>query len=439
MLLAPAVRADSLAWRKEKNSVDADISTWGLVRVLEGIAESTGWQIYLEPGTRRAVSTKFKNRPTDQALDLLLGNLGRILLPGTNGGPARLLVFRNTEKDATQLIKAPRRGAKPIPNELIVTMKAGVSLDDLAKKLGAKIAGRSKGRNSARLQFENEDAANAARDALKSEQDVTDVDPNFPVVGQPTPDGSGTASLPSLKLEPLKNGQGVIIGLIDTAVQMQGGNYDGFLLPGISVAGESALAGDHPSHGTSMWETMLKGIALGDETGSGSQVRILPVDVYGSNPTTSTFEVAEGIYRALDAGASVINLSLGSDGDTPYLRELIREATEAGRVIVASAGNEPVNTPVYPAAYPGVIAVTAGDQRGDIAPYANYGDFVDVIAPGSSVIPFNGQGWRVTGTSPAAAFVTGLIAGNADATGKPAAQAAPVVLKSLPVPQVPNR
>jgi hypothetical protein len=206
------------------------------------------------------------------------------------------------------------------------------------------------------------------------------------------------------------------------------------------VSGEPvALTGDQPTHGTSMWETLLKGVAAGDGTGAGSQVRVLPIDIYGNNATTSTFEVAEGIYRALEGGASVINLSLGSDGDTPYLRDLIRQATDAGRVIVASAGNQPVDTPVYPAAYPGVIAVTAGDQRGQIAPYANFGDFVDVVAPGTSLIPFNGQGWKVTGTSPAAAYVTGLIAGSADSTGRPAAQAAPVVLKSLPVPQPPQR
>ena len=47
------------------------------------------------------MSTKFKDRTPDRALDLLLGNLGRVLLPGTNGGLLRLLVFRNSEKAAT--------------------------------------------------------------------------------------------------------------------------------------------------------------------------------------------------------------------------------------------------------------------------------------------------------------------------------------------------
>jgi hypothetical protein len=117
-LLALSSRADSLTWRKGKNTVDADIATWDLVHVLENIAESTGWQIYLEPGTKRAVSTKFKDRPTDRALDLLLEVWGR-LAARHEWRASRLLVFRNTERDATQLIQAARRGAKPIPNELI--------------------------------------------------------------------------------------------------------------------------------------------------------------------------------------------------------------------------------------------------------------------------------------------------------------------------------
>ena len=74
----------------------------------------------------------------------------------------------------------------------------------------------------------------------------------------------------------------------------------------------------------------------------------------------------------------------------------------------------PVTTPYYPAAYPEVTAVTAGDRRGQIASYANRGDFVDVVAPGSSIINFNGQTWFVSGTSAATAFVTGMAAGMAD-------------------------
>ena len=423
---------EHLTWRKDKNSVDADITSWDLVKTLEHISEATGWQIYLQPGTKRPVSTKFKDRATDRALDLLLGDLGRVLLPGTNGGPSRLLVFRTHEKDATQLIRRERK-PKPIPDELIVTMKAGKSVDDLAKKLGAKVVGKSSGLNSGRLKFDSEDAANSARDALRDNEDVASTDPNFPVASTPVPEGTGVPASPNLTLQPVKEGEGLIIGLIDTAVQRPGGTYDGFLLPSISVAGEATISPDRPTHGTSMFETLLRGISVFDEGGA-SRVRVLPVDVYGSNPTTTTYEVAEGIFRAMQQGAQIINLSLGSEGDTPYLYQVIRSGSESGRIFIGSAGNIPVTTPTFPAAYPEVIAVTAGDAPGRLAPYANRGNFVDVMAPGSSVISYNGQAWRVNGTSPAAAYVAGAIAATADTRGGTLSQAAAAVQRSLPPP-----
>jgi len=423
--------AEHLTWRKDKNSVDADITSW---ETLEQISEATGWQIYYEPGAKRAVSTKFKDRQTDRALDLLLGELGRVLLPGTNGGPSRLLVFRTHEKDATQLIRRGRK-AKPIPDELIVTMKAGKSVDDLAKKLGAKVIGKSSGLNSGRLKFENEDAANAARDALRDDEDVASTDPNFPVSSTPVPEGTGAPSAPNLKLQPVREGEGLIIGLIDTAVQRQGGPFDGFLLPAISVSGDAALSPDRPSHGTSMFETLLRGISVFDDGGGASRVRVLPVDVYGNSPSTTTYEVAEGIYLAMQQGAQIINLSLGSEGDTPYLYQVIRSGTDSGRIFIGSAGNLPVTTPTFPAAYPEVIAVTAGDAPGRLAPYANRGNFIDVMAPGTSVVSYNGQAWRVNGTSPAAAYISGAIAGTADTRGGSLAQAAASVQRSLPPPR----
>ena len=422
---------DYLTWRKDKNSIDADISSWDLVKTLEQISEATGWQIYFEPGAKRIVSTKFKDRPTDRALDLLLGDLGRVLLPGTNGGPSRLLVFRIHEKDATQLV---RRKPKPIPDELLVTMKAGKSVDDPAKKLGARVIGKSKGLNSGRLKFDSEEAANDAREALRDNEDVASTDPNFPISGEPVPEGTGAPASPNLSVKPVKEGEALIIGLIDTAVQRSGGPYDAFLLPGISVTGDAPPPTDQPGHGPAMFETLMRGISFGNEGDTLSRVRVLPVDVYGNSGSTTTYEVAEGVLRAMQQGAQIINLSLGSEGDTPYLYQVIRSGTESGRIFIGSAGNQPVTTPTFPAAYAEVIAVTAGDAPGHLAPYANRGSFVDAMAPGTSVVSYNGQAWRVNGTSPAAAYLSGVIAGTADSRGGTLSQAAAAVRRAFPPP-----
>ena len=100
----------------------------------------------------------------------------------------------------------------------------------------------------------------------------------------------------------------------------------------------------------------------------------------------------------------------------------------------AAAGNEPVPTPMYPAAYPEVIAVTAISRSGQIASWANYGSFVDVGAPGSSVVSFGNQAYVVTGTSSSTAFASGIAAAASQATGKTGPNLSPLVIQSLAIP-----
>ena len=63
--------------------------------------------------------------------------------------------------------------------------------------------------------------------------------------------------------------------------------------------------------------------------------------------------------------------------------------------------------------------MTAGDKKGNIAAYANRGDFVDAVAPGTSIINFADQSYLVSGTSASTAYVSGLAAGLASGSFKP--------------------
>ena len=126
---------------------------------------------------------------------------------------------------------------------------------------------------------------------------------------------------------------------------------------------------------------------------------------------TSTFDVARGIHAAIEAGAPIINLSLGGTGDSHLLHRVIKQGHEKGVLFLAAAGNEPVATPTYPAAYPEVLAVTALTKKGNIASYANHGEFVDVGGPSISPVRFDGQTYLVSGTSAASAYVAGVAAG----------------------------
>lgn len=436
---APA--KDTLAWRTAQNTVDAQIESWDLTKVLREVAGATGWEIYLEPDTQLIVSVKFKSLPPGEALRRLLGDLNFALLPQTIG-PSKLFIYRTSLQEATQLIPVPANPASEavskrlLPNELIVTLRpnAKKSIQELARRLGAKVVSGLDELNTYRLQFKDEESAKAARELLGLDSDVSDLNANYSI-GHPTQTERLQLSSPppfALKPKISTDTSKVVIGLIDTSVQTLAPGMNEFLLPALRVADDAPASNIQLNHGTSMAETILHGLTLSPQETGGSSVRVLPVDVYGNNPETTTFDVARGIYAAINAGATIINLSMGGDGDNGFLGNLIQESHKGGVLFFGAAGNQPSTTPTYPAAYPDVVAVTAGDKRGNIAPYANRGGFVDVIAPGLSIVQFNGESYLVSGTSASTAYVSGTAAGYR-ATGKTASQVEEYIRQSLAV------
>ncbi len=133
-------------------------------------------------------------------------------------------------------------------------------------------------------------------------------------------------------------------------------------------------------------------------TGIAPGARILPVRVLGSYGGTS-FDIRRGICFAagLSTGsqcanvpansnpADIINMSLGGTDPSLLEQELIDAVRAAGVLIVAAAGNSASSAPLYPAAYDGVIAVSAVGPDKARAPYSSFGSFVDVAAPGGNL------------------------------------------------------
>lgn len=426
--LAPfcARAADVLSWDVERNRVDAEISTWTVPQLLQRVSAVTGWQVLIDPSINEVVPTKFKGKNPNDALQRLLGKINYALAPETNGAP-RLFVYRTSRNEATQTIapmvvsnSSTNKGR--IENELIVTLKPGEKIEDLAKRLGAKVVGKIEGMNAYRLRFDDASAAQSAKSAADSDSSVASTEYNYAF---DRPEGTlplGGAAQP-LGLTPRvpPDGQYVIVGLIDTAVQGREGGISDFLLPGLAVAGEST-GSKELSHGTAMAETILRSLSLLGN--NNTSVRILPVDVYGAGDSSSTFDVAKGVYEAVNNGAKILNLSLGytspdgtqSGGPSSFLYNTLKSAYDQGVKIFAAAGNDGSTRVTLPAGWDFITAVTATDPRtGKIATYANRGDFVDVAAPGTSIVNYNGQAHAVTGTSTATAYVSGKAAAQAEA------------------------
>ena len=435
--------ADTFLWRTNQDQVTADIQSWPLSKLLERVASETGWRVYVEPGTTHTVSAKFDKFKPGEALHYLLGDLSFALVPGSNSSP-RLLVFRTVQERATQAVLAANTsakvpGGKAIPNELIVRLKPGAKIDDLARKLGAKVIGKIDALNAYRLQFDDAEAASSARESLGSNSDVASVDSNYAVDRPENPAQAmpGTSARPlQLQLRPPGDNGKIVVGLVDTGVQPLGNNLDQFLLKQLSVSGDSVLDPSSPSHGTSMAETVLR--SLQQMTQGNTSVQILPVDVYGANASTTTFDVASGVVLAVNNGANPINLSLGSSADSQFLHDIIKQAASQGILFIGAAGNEHVSTPYYPGAYPEVKGVTAVDN-GQIAPYANFNSSITLGAPGTSLVYFNNLMYQVMGTSASSAFISGVAAGYMDKTQGKASAAQSFLQSNFGIKIVPKQ
>ena len=428
---ANAAATNSLVWHKTADRVDADVRGMALWPLLEQIAVAADWRVYVEPGATHTASAKFKDQPSGEALRMLLGDLNFALVPQTNA-PARLYVFTTKMQNATRLVGAGK-SAKRVVNELLLKVKPGTDIDALAKLLGAKITGRMDKLGIYRLQFDDAAATDAALGRIQNDSDVTQVDYNY--YFDPEPSAQAISSAPvgplSLQLNPPPDSGRVIVGLVDTAVQSLGA-LDKFMLPQISVAGDASVDNSSITHGTAMAYTALEAIA--QASGGRSSVQIQPVDVYGPGETTTSWNVALGIQAVVNKGANVINLSLGGSGDSSVLDAVIQTAIGDNIMIFASAGNTPVNTPTFPAAIPGVNDVTALGHAGQLASYANFWSGVDMALPGTSVVYLGDQAYIVQGTSPAAAYATGIFSGTKGSTTLGSSQILTQMQKQFAVP-----
>ncbi|HMB48888.1 MAG TPA: S8 family serine peptidase, partial [Afifellaceae bacterium] len=130
------------------------------------------------------------------------------------------------------------------------------------------------------------------------------------------------------------------------------------------------------------------------------------------NPQATTYAIIKSLDWAYRRGARLFNLSFAGPPDKMLIRAL-NALADHGTIMVAAAGNAgPEEPPAWPAAHPGVIAVTATDQSDGLYAFANRGSYVFIAAPGVDILTTapGGKYELVSGTSIAAAHVTGVIA-----------------------------
>jgi subtilisin family serine protease len=147
-------------------------------------------------------------------------------------------------------------------------------------------------------------------------------------------------------------------------------------------------------------------------SGAAPDTRILAVRVLDATGSGYASDIAAGVIDATDAGASVINLSLGGSTASPALQSALVYARLHGAVPVCAAGNEGATSLLYPAAFPECIAVAATDSADAHAEFSNAGAELDVSAPGVNILSTLGGGTYgyASGTSMATPYVSAVAA-----------------------------
>ncbi len=241
--------------------------------------------------------------------------------------------------------------------------------------------------------------------------------------------GGGVIGLPATRGRSL--GQGTLIAILDTGVDASHPAFGGRVQPG----GASFIPGAGTADSPNGLDDDGDGL-VDEQVGHGTFVAgiahlvapeawILPVTVLDSDGIGDLWTIGKGIAFAMDSGADVINLSLGSTYSSALLEDIVLEADARGVVVVAAMGNMARENPEeYPACLTDAFAVCATDPLDGLAAFSNWGPKADLCAPGTTLVsagavvtsqavvgPVPGGRWAAwQGTSFATAFASGTAA-----------------------------
>ena len=261
--------------------------------------------------------------------------------------------------------------------------------------------------------------ANTVR-ALGGERIIASVQPNYVFTLQEEtamiaagPHGDAAqyvlAKLQSVEAQQVAAGKDVLVAVIDSEIDAKHPDLNGTIVKSFDALGGS----EKPhAHGTSIVGAIA---AHGKLLGIAPGAQVLAIHAFDDSPGaahSSSVSIYKSLQWAADNGARIVNMSFAGPAD-PALQRMLAAAYDKGIVLIAAAGNAgPKSDPLYPAADPNVIAVTATDSDDHLFPMANRGRHIAVAAPGVDIFALApGDEYDfTTGTSIAAAHVSGIVA-----------------------------
>jgi putative cell wall-binding protein len=267
--------------------------------------------------------------------------------------------------------------------EIIIKSKKSLELN----KYGLKAANtpphmKKRGYVIASVQSENEIGTVISK--LKKNNNVELAEPNYLTRSYQSLDEANVQyALTKTGLDTAKNittANQVKIAVIDSGFNDHE-IFDGLSVsPGYNIETNGSEVTDEIGHGT-----FVSGlIALGSKK---SNTTILPIKLSNQEDNIPVSASVEAIYKAIELGADVINMSYGSPSPSATEYEALMEAYyKHGIVLVAASGNSGDETYHFPASYPEVISVGATDSTDEVTDFSTFGDAMDIAAPGQNII-----------------------------------------------------
>ena len=340
-----------------------------------------------------------------------------------DGGPQG--ISRRTQRSARRSGAPAANERRLVPDEVVIEVANSVSPQQIdALQLRYRLTRiesqtfQLSGTTLFRWRIPDRRSVAAVVRVLEADRVVASAQPNYlftlqQVEGNAVAEGDAAQyELAKLRLpqaHTLAKGDKVLVAVIDSGVdanhpELAGAvaqTYDTLTAPMTPHKHGTAIAGLIAAHGK------LMGAAPGAHI-----LAIRAFDGSGAGAEGTTFNILKGLDWAAAHGARVINMSFAGPPD-PALHRSLEAAHKKGIILVAAAGNAgPKSSPLYPAADPNVIAVTATDADDKLFPQANRGRHIAVAAPGAQIlVAIPDGGYEVSsGTSYSAAEVSGIVA-----------------------------
>lgn len=320
-----------------------------------------------------------------------------------------------------------------ILNHVVVKIQKGALLAPILGDLDAVAIDTIAGRSTFLIYYSDPLPVDSVIDRLEINPSVIFAQPDYlcaiPEIGQISqsfPDENRPIFINGVSPELYYDQQGAILVSADSANLISTG-------VGVTVAViDNGLAFNHPLFENSISANVFDFVdnddypaeEIGGLLGHGTFVSgvikrvapgcmIMPLRAFDAEGLGSSFKVAEAIYWAISNGADVINMSFSTSEPDPVIFEAVNSALEANLALAASPGNEGQEMATYPSAYAGVIAVSAVDSLDYLAWFSNYGNYIDVCAPGVNIYSslageYEWGTW--SGTSFSAPVVSGVCA-----------------------------